>query len=240
MERCFVSNKYKLILKRRYYYSYLTLQSMTMKSLLLTLTILFSSTFAFADTPLSPKQQVETAAALLSARITADKLNGIEQNITYVSMLVKEFLVPVIDKDRIARLTLGKVHWKNATPEQRIAFTDAYQKLMIKTYAKAFAAFDGQEMLFSEPRYNKKHSKAIVRSRIQQSGKEPIIVDYRLYHKGDNWLVYDATVAGIGLVQTYRSQFSEQINNDGLDATITSLNASTTSVNVAIAEPIEK
>lgn len=195
-----------------------------MKKLLLALIFIISSPFTLAE--VSPKEQVESAAVRLLARLTEDREKDIPQDITYVSGLVREFLVPVIDKERIARLTMGKTHWKNASPEQKIAFINAYQKLMIKTYAKAFAAFDGQQMLFAEPRYNKSGSKAIVRSKINQTGKEPIVVDYRLYQKDDNWLVYDAIVAGIGLVKTYRSQFSEQIKRQGLDATIASLNAS--------------
>jgi ABC-type transporter MlaC component len=211
-----------------------------MKTLLLSLALILSSTFAFADTQKSPKEQVESAATNLLARIAADKGNGIDQNITYVSNLVTEHLVPVIDKERIARLTLGKTHWLGASPKQRTSFINAYQQLMIKTYAKAFAAFDGQEMLFSEPRYNKKRSKAIVRSQIQQSGSAPIIVDYRLYNNDGQWRVYDATVAGIGRVQTYRSQFSEQIERDGLDATIAALYASTAPINMAKANTTVK
>ena len=65
---------------------------------------------------------------------------------------------------------------------------------------------------------------AKVKSDIHLAGGSPIRLVYSMYKsKADNWLVYDANIAGLGLVKTYRAQFAEQIQRDGIEKTIASL-----------------
>jgi ABC-type transporter MlaC component len=49
-------------------------------------------------------------------------------------------------------------------------------------------------------------------------------LQYRLYQAGNGkWMVYDANLAGLGVLKTYRVQFNEQIQKDGIQKTIDQL-----------------
>jgi phospholipid transport system substrate-binding protein len=51
-------------------------------------------------------------------------------------------------------------------------------------------------------------------------------LDYRLEKtpgEGAGWKIYNLNVMGIWLVETYRSQFSQEINAKGLDGLIAAL-----------------
>ena len=65
----------------------------------------------------------------------------------------------------------------------------------------------------------------VVRSEIK-GRSEPIPLDYRLEKtpgQGSGWKIYNLNVLGVWLVETYRSQFSQEINNNGIDGLITTL-----------------
>ena len=65
----------------------------------------------------------------------------------------------------------------------------------------------------------------VVRSEIKGKG-DPIQLDYRLEKTpgvGAGWKIYNLNVLGVWLVETYRSQFAQQINAKGLDGLIDAL-----------------
>jgi phospholipid transport system substrate-binding protein len=64
-----------------------------------------------------------------------------------------------------------------------------------------------------------------VRSQVKQAGAEPVVIEYDLEKTGTDWKVYDVRVAGISLVVTYRSSFSEEVRNRGIDGLISTLAA---------------
>jgi phospholipid transport system substrate-binding protein len=65
----------------------------------------------------------------------------------------------------------------------------------------------------------------IVRTEVRGSG-DPIQLDYRLEKtpgQGAGWKIYNINVLGVWLVETYRSQFAQEINAKGLDGLIATL-----------------
>jgi phospholipid transport system substrate-binding protein len=58
---------------------------------------------------------------------------------------------------------------------------------------------------------------------IQPNGQR-ITIDFKLYvNKQQNWKIYDAVIAGLGMVTTYRQQLSQQLQNESLDEVIASM-----------------
>ncbi|MNT88159.1 Toluene tolerance, Ttg2 [compost metagenome] len=49
-------------------------------------------------------------------------------------------------------------------------------------------------------------------------------VDYRLEKTPQGWKIYDMNVEGIWLIENYRNQFAQQINQNGIDGLIQALN----------------
>lgn len=183
--------------------------------------LVFHSLAAAAAAPTDPLGVTKTAATELTSRLTQDK-TVIKEHPEHVEKLVAEVLLPIFDTNRMAKLVLAK-NWKKATPSQQEAFTLGFEKILIRTYANAFAAFDGQEIVFLTPKFNKDGSKAIVRSEIKMEGSASIIVDYRLRYNDSQWMVYDAVIEGVGLVKSYRSQFADVIRQKGMAELIASL-----------------
>jgi phospholipid transport system substrate-binding protein len=67
----------------------------------------------------------------------------------------------------------------------------------------------------------------VVRSEVRGSG-EPIQLDYRLEKapgQGTGWRIFNINVMGVWLVETYKSQFAQEINAKGVDGLIESLAA---------------
>ena len=65
----------------------------------------------------------------------------------------------------------------------------------------------------------------VIRTEVRGRG-DPIQLDYRLEKtpgEGAGWLIYDLNVLGIWLIENYKSQFTKEINNGGLDGLINSL-----------------
>ena len=65
----------------------------------------------------------------------------------------------------------------------------------------------------------------IVRTLIKGRG-DPSQLDYRLEKTpgvGAGWKIYNLNVLGVWLVETYRSQFAQEINAKGIDGLITTL-----------------
>lgn len=169
----------------------------------------------------SPTQTVEFATDSVVAelkKIPAEKRNTVE-----VQRLVENYILPAIDQERIAKLALGK-HWRKASKEQRIAFIDTFRNLQIRTYTGAFKAFDGQVFEFQDARFNKSGKKAIVKGHMIQPNGQRIPLDFKLYvNKQQDWKIYDAVIAGLGMVTTYRQQLNQELQNKSLDEIINSM-----------------
>ncbi|MEY2842961.1 MAG: hypothetical protein RI920_998, partial [Pseudomonadota bacterium] len=65
-------------------------------------------------------------------------------------------------------------------------------------------------------------TEVIVRTLVKGKG-EPLQLDYRLEKAGDTWKIYDVNVLGAWLVQTYQSNFAEEVNANGIDGLISKL-----------------
>ena len=169
-----------------------------------------------------PQKVVKSVSDVVLAEILANK-DKLDQGPEFLLSLVETRMLPIIDQERMSQLALGK-YWADINDKQRADFAEGFKRLLIKTYAGAFKAYTGQDVTYGETRFNKSGDKAIVSSDIHVAGGSPVNLQYRLYQpKPGQWLVYDATIAGLGLIRTYRAQFSDQIERDGIDKTIAQL-----------------
>jgi len=171
-----------------------------------------------------PKQTVKQVADVVLEQILENK-DKLEQGPEFLMKLVETHMLPIIDQRLMSRLALGD-NWDNIDETQKQDFITGFKRLLVKTYAGAFKAYTGQAVTYGETRFNKSRSKAIVNSEIEMSSGSPIRLQYRLYQNdAGDWLVYDANIAGLSLIKTYRIQFSEQIEKEGIDQTISKLNS---------------
>lgn len=177
--------------------------------------------FANSAIALGPTETVRNATSNLINELS--QLKNDQRDQVQVKRLVESYILPAIDQEKIAKLALGK-HWRKASKEQRLDFISAFRDMQIRTYTGAFKAFDGQQFNFSEPRFNKKGNRAIVKGEMLQPNGPAIPIDFKLFvNKQQQWKIYDAVIAGLGMVKTYRQQLNSQLQNNNLDQIINNM-----------------
>lgn len=170
---------------------------------------------------IAPDQLVKKTADDVIAVIKSDKdiQSGNQQKIFD---LAEEKILPNFDFEKVSRMVLGK-NWTKASNEQKAAFQGEFKTLLLRTYATALSKYKNQVIEFKPFRMEADADSATVKTAIQQSGGDPIAVDYTLSKKGEDWKVYDIVIEGVSLVTNYRSQFSQEIRQNGLDSLIKKL-----------------
>jgi ABC-type transporter MlaC component/ABC-type amino acid transport substrate-binding protein len=169
----------------------------------------------------APRVIVEQAAQQLTQRLITDK-DKIASQEYYLEQIVDELLLPVVDHVYMAKRVLAK-NWKKTSKEQKKQFIIAFKHKVIRTYAGAFKAFNGEEIKFEDARFSKTGKKASVKSAIQRMGAPAINVTYKLYYKKEKWLTYDVVIEGVSLVKSFRDQFKHSIEKNGLAKAISLL-----------------
>ena len=136
--------------------------------------------------------------------------------------LAEEKILPNFDFDRVCRMVLGK-NWKVATTEQKASFQKEFRSLLLRTYASALGKYRDQVIEYKPLRSEAGATNVSVKTRILQPGGQPIAVDYSLVKGDSGWKVYDIVIESVSLVTNYRSQFSNEIRQNGLDSLIKKL-----------------
>ena len=136
--------------------------------------------------------------------------------------LAEEKILPNFNFDRVSRLVLGK-NWTRATPEQKSAFQKEFKSLLLRTYSVALSKYKNQTIEYKPLRMADGATTVTVKTAILQSAGQPVVVDYSLEKQADAWKVYDIVIEGVSLVTNYRSQFTQEIRQNGLDSLIKKL-----------------
>lgn len=138
--------------------------------------------------------------------------------------IVDRDILPYVDFRRTTQLAMGR-HWRTATSAQQQQIEQQFQLLLIHLYSGALAQLRPDQQIDYQPMRNQPgDTDVVVRTLAQTSGK-PVEIDYRLYKTAQGWRLYDLNVLGAWLIQTYRSQFNEKIQEGGVDGLIRFLTA---------------
>ncbi len=141
-----------------------------------------------------------------------------------VVALVDSRIMPNVNFQRMTASAVGPA-WRQATPEQQKRLQEEFKILLVRTYAGALAQVSDQTITMKPLRAAPEDKEVLVRSEIKGGG-DTIQLDYRLEKtpgQGAGWRIYNLNVLGVWLVETYRSQFSQEINAKGVDGLITTL-----------------
>lgn len=180
--------------------------------------------------PLAVLAADETPDALIK-RLSEDVLNTVRADkaiqagdIDKVIALVDKTVMPNVNFRRMTAAAVGP-GWRQATPEQQKRLQDEFKVLLVRTYAGALAQVSDQTVRIKPMRAAADDKDVLVRTEIVGKG-DPIQLDYRLEKtpgEGAGWKIYNLNVLGVWLVETYRSQFAQEINAKGIDGLIDTL-----------------
>src|SRR5450756_2805365 len=138
--------------------------------------------------------------------------------------LVDTKIMPNVDFQRMTASAVGPA-WRQATPEQQKRLQEEFKTLLVRTYAGALTQVSDQTIVVRPLRAAPEDKEVVVRSEVKGRG-DAIQLDYRLEKTpgdGAGWKIYNLNVLGVWLVETYRSQFAQEINAKGIDGLIATL-----------------
>jgi phospholipid transport system substrate-binding protein len=180
--------------------------------------------------PFAAQAEDEAPDALIK-RLSVDVLDTIKADksiksgdINRVVALVDARILPNVNFQRMTASAVGPA-WRQATPEQQKRLQEEFKILLVRTYSGALTQVTDQTISMKPMRASPDDKEVVVRSEIKGSG-DPIQLDYRLEKtpgQGAGWKIYNINVLGVWLVETYKSQFAQEINAKGLDGLIATL-----------------
>ncbi len=145
-------------------------------------------------------------------------------NMTKLNALVDAKVMPHVNFRRITASAVGP-GWTKATPEQHKQLQEEFKILLLRTYAGALSQITDQTITVKPLRASPEDTEIVVRTEVRGKG-EPIQLDYRLEKTpgvGAGWKIYNLNVMGVWLMETFRSQFAQEINAKGIDGLIATL-----------------
>ncbi|MDM0076703.1 ABC transporter substrate-binding protein [Variovorax sp. J2P1-59] len=174
----------------------------------------------------------ETPDALVK-RISSDVLETIKSDksikagdVDKIMVLVNTKIMPNVNFQRMTASAVGPA-WRQATPEQQKRLEEEFKTLLVRTYAGALDQVSDQTVSVRPFRGSLDDKEVLVRTEVRGGG-DPVQLDYRLERtpgEAAGWKIYNINVLGVWLVDTYRTQFAQQINSKGIDGLIAALAA---------------
>ncbi|WP_409529293.1 phospholipid-binding protein MlaC [Zwartia sp.] len=193
----------------------------------LVMTVGFSASLHAQQQPnamAAPNEFVQQVADQILAKLKGDSAAR-SGDIKRVNQIVDEFILPYVNFEKTTRLAAGR-NWREATPEQKAALSNAFRGTLARTYSGAFTRVTDSTDIKTLPfRGDANANDVVVKSQvIQRANSQPIALDYRLEKTPQGWKIYDINVENVWLIENYRNQFSQQINQNGIDGLIAALN----------------
>ncbi len=178
-----------------------------------------------------PASAADEAADVLIKRLSTEVLDSIRNDkaiqggdVSRIVALVDAKVLPNVNFQRMTASAVGPA-WRQASPEQQKRLQEEFKILLVRTYAGALTQVSDQTIFVRPMRAAADDKEVVVRTEIKGRG-DAIQLDYRLEKtpgEGAGWKIYNLNVLGVWLVETYRSQFAQEINAKGINGLIGSL-----------------
>ena len=182
--------------------------------------------------PVWAQTATETPDALIK-RLTSDMLDTIKAdpelrngNIARISQVVDTTVMPHVNFRRMTSAAVGP-QWRQASATQRERLQQEFKLMLIRTYAGALKQVSDQRVVVKPLRAAPGDKDVLVRTDVVGKG-EPVQLDFRLENAdGKGWKIYNLTGLGVWMVETYRTQFAQELNKGGIDGLIHALSSRT-------------
>ncbi|MDO8286054.1 MAG: ABC transporter substrate-binding protein [Rhodoferax sp.] len=178
-----------------------------------------------------PAYATDEAADAFVSRVSADVIESIQTDASVrggetskVIGLVDAKIMPHVNFHRMTAAAVGP-SWRQISPDQQKRLQDEFKILLVRTYAGALAQASNLSIVVRPLRSAPDDKDVVVRTEVRGHGA-PVQLDYRLEKTagdGAGWKIYNFNVMGVWLVETYRSQFAQEINSKGVDGLIIAL-----------------
>jgi phospholipid transport system substrate-binding protein len=186
--------------------------------------LLFFLSMSFAAVAvMGPQELVKATTDQALSRLQHDR-EALKKNPEGIYDLVQEVITPHFDFVRISAWVLGK-YWRTASKEQKLRFVKAFRTLLVQTYGVVLLDYSDQELRYLPLRDDPASGDVTVRTEVVQPNGQVVSINYRLYLRKEEWMVYDISVDGVSLVTNFRTSYATEIKQSGLETLIERLEA---------------
>lgn len=189
-----------------------------LRKILAFFTALFCSFLLFSKVALAAD---DPAPLAMMKNISTQALASI-RNGAPVRSVVDQHLLPHVALAQVSQYVVGRNNWNQASNAQRQQFETLFVGYLTRTYESALIAYKDQNIQFYPVGNVAGKSRVVVRTSVAKGGRTTAI-DYNLIQLAGNWKVYDITVEGISMRNSYRSQFADVLANQGMEGLIAEL-----------------
>jgi phospholipid transport system substrate-binding protein len=165
-----------------------------------------------------PAQLLEKSARDMLTDLDANRAEY-RKDPSKIDALVEKDLLPHFDTEYAARLVLGQ-HWRDATPDQRKRFIDAFYHSMVANYGKSLVNFTGDRLKVFPTKLGADADRTTVRTEVKRDNGSIVPVNYSMHKGPDGWKAWDVVIDGISYVKSFREDFGSEIDQKGLDEVI--------------------
>jgi len=113
-------------------------------------------------------------------------------------------------------------NWKKASDAEKQEFTDLFSQLIQSSYVGKLEAYTNETVEYVAEKA--KGRKALVETMIKTASAD-IPLNYKMYSKDGNWLVYDVIIEGVSLISNYRSSYQTIVKQEGFDGLMAKMKA---------------
>jgi phospholipid transport system substrate-binding protein len=163
----------------------------------------------------SPVPMLEQSAQSIINTLKQNK-SSLKNNHQIIYQAVQQHLLPIVDISGMSRSVVGRQAWAAATVAERAEFSKAFTQLVIRTYATPLAEYTDEKIKFLPQRTEARGQFTRVSSVIVRSNGQNIPLNYSLVSKNGQWKIYDLTVEGVSLLQSFHNQFGQVLKNSSL------------------------
>jgi len=168
--------------------------------LLLCLALMFVAPTMAGDLTTQVKQTTDKIISILNdpALKTPEKTSERRK-------MIREEVDKLFDWEEFSQRALAR-HWRKRTDEEKKEFIPLFGKLVERTYMDKVENYSGEKVLYTDEKIEGNYG--VVNAQVITDKNEEIDVYYRLKKRGNEWVVYDVSIAGVSLVNNYRVQFN--------------------------------
>ena len=185
---------------------------------------LFASAPARADAAAAqtPQQIVQSIADQLGTALNGHRAE-LRADPEKMIKVIDGVVLPHFDTDYASLLVLGR-HAREATPAQRVAFARAFYNALTHRYAEGLVAYTRGSVKVLPAKGPLDQRRTVVQTLVMLDSGKSVSVDYafRKTPSGE-WKAYDVIIEGISYITNYRNQVDLEIQKEGIDALIKSL-----------------
>src|SRR3990167_1999915 len=173
----------------------------------------YTSSLVFAQN--TPEILLQNIADNMIAGLKANKAT-LKTKPTIVYNLAYRYVVPNADLSEMSKRVLPPSVWNSASPAQRKQFQQEFTTTIIRTYASALTSYEDQTIKFYPVRSSSGRTVEVT-SEIISNNRQPIRVVYRLVHTPSGWKLFDMSVEGVSMLDSFRAQFSDLLSQGSMD-----------------------